>query len=111
MPPKRDLRLIDEHFESESMDVSIVSSSDGKTVKTVDVKGIVSKEEPKPVKKNNFSPSIIEDWVSESEEENEPKFQKQALEHLDTSEYELEELEDLEVAYAISSYQTDNSCA
>nr|GEU50006.1 ubiquitin hydrolase [Tanacetum cinerariifolium] len=73
MPPKRDLRLIDEHFESASVDVSTVSSSDGKTV---DVKGVVSKEEPKPVKKNNFSP-IIEDWVFESEEENEPKFQKQ----------------------------------
>nr|GEV29243.1 hypothetical protein [Tanacetum cinerariifolium] len=32
MPPKRDLRLIDEHFESESVDVSTVSSSDDKTV-------------------------------------------------------------------------------
>nr|GEU30229.1 ribonuclease H-like domain-containing protein [Tanacetum cinerariifolium] len=77
MPPKRDLRLIDEHFKSESVDVSTVSSSDGKTVKTVDVKGMVSKEEPKPVKKNSFSLLIIEDWVSESEEEDEPKFQKQ----------------------------------
>nr|GEU66148.1 hypothetical protein [Tanacetum cinerariifolium] len=77
MPPKRDLRLIDEHFESESVDVSTVSSSDGKTVKTVDVKGMVSKEEPKPIKKNSFSPPIIEDWVSESKEEDEPKFQKQ----------------------------------
>nr|GEV42350.1 hypothetical protein [Tanacetum cinerariifolium] len=61
MPPKRDLRLIDEHFESASVDVSTVSSSDGKTVKTVDVKGVVSKEQPKPVKKNRFSPPIIED--------------------------------------------------
>nr|GEU30220.1 ubiquitin hydrolase [Tanacetum cinerariifolium] len=77
MPPKRDLMLIDEHFESESVDVSTVSSSDGKTVKIVDVKGVVSKEEPKPVKKNSFSLPIIEDWVSESEEENKPKFQKQ----------------------------------
>nr|GEZ13598.1 hypothetical protein [Tanacetum cinerariifolium] len=74
MPPKRDLKLIDEHFKSESVDVSTVSSSNGKTVKTVDVKGMVSKEEPKPVKKNNFSPPIIEDWVSESKEEDEPKF-------------------------------------
>nr|GFB03551.1 hypothetical protein [Tanacetum cinerariifolium] len=72
--PKRDLRLIDEHFESASVDVSTVSSSDGKTV---DVKGVVSKEEPKPAKKNNFSPPIIKDWVSENEEENEHKFQKQ----------------------------------
>nr|GEW77573.1 heparan-alpha-glucosaminide N-acetyltransferase-like [Tanacetum cinerariifolium] len=47
------------------------------TVKTVDVKGMVSKEEPNPVKKNSFSPPIIEDWVSESEEEDEPKFQQQ----------------------------------
>nr|GEX09276.1 hypothetical protein [Tanacetum cinerariifolium] len=37
MPPKRDLRLIDEHFESVSVDVSTVSLSDGKTV---DVKGV-----------------------------------------------------------------------
>nr|GFD39369.1 hypothetical protein [Tanacetum cinerariifolium] len=77
MPSKRDLRLIDEYFESESVDVSTVSSSDSKTVKTVDVKGMVSKEEPKAVKKNSFSPLIIKDWVSESEEEDEPKFQKQ----------------------------------
>nr|GEY52045.1 hypothetical protein [Tanacetum cinerariifolium] len=76
MPPKRDLRLIDEHFESESMDVSNVSSS---VVTTVDAnnKGMFSKEEPKLVKKNNFSPPIIEDWVSESEEEDEPKYHKQ----------------------------------
>nr|GEU30221.1 hypothetical protein [Tanacetum cinerariifolium] len=66
MPLKRDLRLIDEHFESESVDVSTVSSSDDKTVKIVDVKCVVSKEEPKPVKKNSFSPSIIEDWVFEN---------------------------------------------
>nr|GEW66590.1 ubiquitin hydrolase [Tanacetum cinerariifolium] len=77
MPPKRDLRLIDEHFKSESVDVSSVSSSDGKTVKTVDVKGMISKGEPKPVKKNSFSPPIIEDWVFKSKEEDEPKFQKQ----------------------------------
>nr|GEW51581.1 hypothetical protein [Tanacetum cinerariifolium] len=36
-----------------------------------------NKEEPKPVKKNSFSPPIIEDWVSESKEEYDPKFQKQ----------------------------------
>nr|GEW53212.1 hypothetical protein [Tanacetum cinerariifolium] len=77
MPLKRDLRLIDENFKSASVDVSTVSSSDGKTVKTVDVKGVVTKEEPKPVKKNIFSPPIIEDCVSESKEEDEPKFQKQ----------------------------------
>nr|GFA56505.1 hypothetical protein [Tanacetum cinerariifolium]GFA56520.1 hypothetical protein [Tanacetum cinerariifolium] len=37
MPPKRDLSLIDEHVESESVDVSTVSSSVDKTVKTVDI--------------------------------------------------------------------------
>nr|GFB23385.1 hypothetical protein [Tanacetum cinerariifolium] len=60
MPPKHDLMLIDEHFESEYVDVSNVSSS---AVTTVDAnhKGMFIKEEPKPVKKNNFSPPIIED--------------------------------------------------
>nr|GEV57550.1 hypothetical protein [Tanacetum cinerariifolium] len=38
MPPKRDLRLIDEHFESVSVDViSNIAPSDVKTVKTIDV--------------------------------------------------------------------------
>nr|GEV54341.1 uncharacterized mitochondrial protein AtMg00810-like [Tanacetum cinerariifolium] len=37
MPSKRDMRLIDEHFESEYVDVSTVSSSADKTVKTVDI--------------------------------------------------------------------------
>nr|GEU97989.1 ribonuclease H-like domain-containing protein [Tanacetum cinerariifolium] len=79
MPPKRDLRLIDEHSKSESVDVSNVSSSPVMTVKTADAnhKGMFSKEIPKPVKKNNFIPPIIEDWVSESKEEDAPKFQKQ----------------------------------
>nr|GEX03884.1 UBN2 domain-containing protein [Tanacetum cinerariifolium] len=79
IPPKRDLRLIDEHFECESVDVSNVSSSAVTTVKTVDAyhKGVFSKKEPKPVKKNNFSPLIIEDSVSKREEEDEPNFQKQ----------------------------------
>nr|GEZ27854.1 hypothetical protein [Tanacetum cinerariifolium] len=65
-PPKHVLRLIDEHFESESVDVSTVSSS---AVKTVDVnhKGMVSTEEPKRVMQNNFSPTIIEDWHSDDE--------------------------------------------
>nr|GEZ23513.1 hypothetical protein [Tanacetum cinerariifolium] len=77
MPPKRDLMLIDEHFESVFVDViSNIAPSDVKTVKTIDVnhKGVFSTEEPKPVMKNNFSPSIIEDWHSydESEEEISP---------------------------------------
>nr|GEX83690.1 ribonuclease H-like domain-containing protein [Tanacetum cinerariifolium] len=37
MPLKRNLKVIDEHFESESVDVSTVSSSVDKTVKTIDI--------------------------------------------------------------------------
>nr|GEU75474.1 hypothetical protein [Tanacetum cinerariifolium] len=76
MPLKRDLRLIDKHFESMSMDViSNNALSDVKTVeskhKTVDVnhKGVFSTVEPKPVRKNSFSPPIIEDWHSDDESE------------------------------------------
>nr|GEV56480.1 ribonuclease H-like domain-containing protein [Tanacetum cinerariifolium] len=74
MPLKRDLRLIDEYFESVSIDViSNIAPSDVKTFKTIDVnhKCVFSTEEPKPVVKNNFSPPIIEDWHSDdgSEEE------------------------------------------
>nr|GEY02651.1 hypothetical protein [Tanacetum cinerariifolium] len=71
--PKCDLRLIDEHFESESVDVSIDSSSDDKTVKTVDIahKGVLSIKEPKYVMKNNFGPPIIEDWHSDDDSEDE----------------------------------------
>nr|GEW19793.1 ribonuclease H-like domain-containing protein [Tanacetum cinerariifolium] len=63
MPPKRDLRLIDEHFKSESVDVSTVSSSADKTVKTIDIthKGVLSTEKPKSVMKNNIGLPIIED--------------------------------------------------
>nr|GEX30566.1 hypothetical protein [Tanacetum cinerariifolium] len=69
VPPKHNLRLINEHFESVSVDViSNIAPSDVKTVeskhKTVDVnhKGVFSTEQPKPVMKNNYSPLIIEDW-------------------------------------------------
>nr|GEW14771.1 zinc finger, CCHC-type [Tanacetum cinerariifolium] len=58
MPLKCDLRFIDKHFESVSLDViSNITPSDVKTVKTIDVnnKGVFSTEEPKPVMKNNFS--------------------------------------------------------
>nr|GFC48202.1 hypothetical protein [Tanacetum cinerariifolium] len=68
IPPKPDLMFIDEQFESESVDVvSTISSSAVKTVeskvKSVDVKyrGVCSTVETKPVKKNNFSPQLIED--------------------------------------------------
>nr|GEV28490.1 transposase (putative), gypsy type [Tanacetum cinerariifolium] len=72
MPLKRDLRLIDEHIESMSVDViSNIVPSDVKTVKTIDVnhEGVFSTEEPKPVMENNFSPPIIEDWHSDDESE------------------------------------------
>nr|GEZ08695.1 hypothetical protein [Tanacetum cinerariifolium] len=52
MPPKSDLRLIDEHFESVFVDViSNITPSDVKTVKTIDVnhKCVFSTEEPKPL--------------------------------------------------------------
>nr|GEW57198.1 hypothetical protein [Tanacetum cinerariifolium] len=74
MPPKHDLRLTDEHFETVYVNViSNIAPSDVKTVeskhKTVDVNhnGVFSTEEPKPVMKNKFSPPIIEDWHSDDE--------------------------------------------
>nr|GEY38879.1 hypothetical protein [Tanacetum cinerariifolium] len=58
-------------FDSESVDVSTVSSSADKTVKTVDItyKGVLSTEELKPVRKNCFGPLIIEDWHSDDDSE------------------------------------------
>nr|GEU35728.1 hypothetical protein [Tanacetum cinerariifolium] len=79
---KPDLMFIDEQFESESIDVvSTISYSVIKTVeskvKYVDVKnkGVCSTIETKLVRKNKFSPSIIEDWIYnvKSEVEFEPK--------------------------------------
>nr|GFB45056.1 hypothetical protein [Tanacetum cinerariifolium] len=65
--------LIDKHFESESVDVSTVSSSDDKTAKTVNIthKGVLSTEEPKSVMKNNFGPPIIQDWHSDDDSDDE----------------------------------------
>nr|GFA88257.1 hypothetical protein [Tanacetum cinerariifolium] len=66
--PKPDLMFIDKQVKSESMDVvSNVSSSSAKTVESkvmfVDVKnkGVYNTVETKPVRKNNFSPPVIED--------------------------------------------------
>nr|GEX06662.1 hypothetical protein [Tanacetum cinerariifolium] len=66
--------FIDEQVKSESMDVvSNISSSAVKTVeskiKSIDVKnkGVYSTIETKPVRNNNFSPPIIEDWNSHDE--------------------------------------------
>nr|GEV87378.1 hypothetical protein [Tanacetum cinerariifolium] len=76
IPPKPNLMFIDEHVESEYVDVvSNVSSSAVKTVeskfKSVDVKnkGVYSTVETKTVKKNSFSPPIIEHWNSDDESE------------------------------------------
>nr|GEU28613.1 hypothetical protein [Tanacetum cinerariifolium] len=82
IPPKPDLMFIDEQVKSEFVDVvsnvlsSVVNTVESK-VKSVDVKnkGVYNTVETKLVKKNNFSPPIIEDWNSddESEVEFEPK--------------------------------------
>nr|GFA43775.1 retrotransposon protein, putative, Ty1-copia subclass [Tanacetum cinerariifolium] len=85
IPPKPHLIFIDEQVESESVDVvSNVASSDVKTVESkheyVDVKnkGVYNTVETKPVRKNNFSPPIIEDWNYdfESEVEFKPKVER-----------------------------------
>nr|GEV02517.1 hypothetical protein [Tanacetum cinerariifolium] len=78
IPPKPDLMFLDEQIESEPMDVvSTVSSSDVKTVESVNIikKGVCSTIKTKLVKKNRFSPLIIDDWISddESKVEFEPK--------------------------------------
>nr|GEU32117.1 ribonuclease H-like domain-containing protein [Tanacetum cinerariifolium] len=76
IPPKYDLMFIDKQVESDSVDVvSNVASSDVKTVESkhesVDVKnkGVYNTIETKPVRKNSFSPSIIEDWNYDDESE------------------------------------------
>nr|GEX87026.1 hypothetical protein [Tanacetum cinerariifolium] len=68
IPPKPDLMFIDEQVKSKYVDVvSNVASRDVKTVeskhKSVDVKkkSVYINVETKPVRKNSFSPRIIED--------------------------------------------------
>nr|GFA49039.1 ribonuclease H-like domain-containing protein [Tanacetum cinerariifolium] len=82
IPPKPNLMFIDEQVKSESVDVfSNFASSDVKTIESkhesVDVKnkGVYRIVETKHVKKNIFSPPIIEDWNfdDDSEVEFEPK--------------------------------------
>ncbi|GKB78968.1 ribonuclease H-like domain-containing protein, partial [Tanacetum coccineum] len=73
MPPKPDLMFIDEQVESESIDVvSNDSSSDVKTIEskheTID-KGVFNTVKSNTIRKNNFSPPIIEDWNSDDESE------------------------------------------
>nr|GFA21158.1 hypothetical protein [Tanacetum cinerariifolium] len=74
--PKPDLTFIDEQVKSDSVDVvSNVASSDVKTVESkhesVDVKnkGVYNTIETKPVRKNSFSPPVIEDWNSDDKSE------------------------------------------
>nr|GEY58463.1 copia protein [Tanacetum cinerariifolium] len=74
IPPKPDLMFIDEQVKSDYVDVvSNVASSDVKIVEpkheSVDVKnkGVYNTIETKHVKKNSFSPPIIEDWNSDDE--------------------------------------------
>ncbi|GKF36469.1 hypothetical protein Tco_0113227 [Tanacetum coccineum] len=71
MPPRPDLMFINEHVESESVDVvSNIASSDVKTVEskheTVD-KSVFNTVKSNTVRKNNFSPPIIEDWSYDDE--------------------------------------------
>nr|GEY46546.1 ribonuclease H-like domain-containing protein [Tanacetum cinerariifolium] len=82
IPPKPDLTFTDEQVESDYVDVvSNVTYSNDKTVESkhefVDVKnkGVYNTIETKSVRKNNFSPPIIEDWNSNDESvvEFEPK--------------------------------------
>nr|GEV13717.1 hypothetical protein [Tanacetum cinerariifolium] len=74
IPPKPNLRFIDEQVKSESVDViPNVAPSDIKTVaskhKTVDVKNKDIIVETKLVRQISFSPPIIEDWNSDGESE------------------------------------------
>nr|GFB93502.1 hypothetical protein [Tanacetum cinerariifolium] len=65
MPPKPNLVY---HSLDDFVDVNEFVSE------TIVEKPTVESNEPKTVRKENGAP-IIEDWVSESEEEDEPKFQ------------------------------------
>ncbi|GJW45841.1 copia protein [Tanacetum coccineum] len=71
--PKLNLMFIDNHVESESLDVvSNVTSSDVKTVKSKHEsvsKGVFNTVESNAVRMNNFSAPIIEDWNSDDESE------------------------------------------
>nr|GEV65813.1 hypothetical protein [Tanacetum cinerariifolium] len=80
IPPKPDLMFIDKHVKSESVDVvSTISSNYVKTVESkvesIDVKNkvVCSTIETKPIKKNNFSPPVIEDWIFDDESEGNPQ--------------------------------------
>ncbi|GKG55191.1 hypothetical protein Tco_0563178, partial [Tanacetum coccineum] len=68
MPPKPDLRIIDEQLESEFMDVvSNEVNTVGSNLQTANT-GVV---ESNTVRKNSFGPLIIEDWNSDDDKEEE----------------------------------------
>ncbi|GJX69351.1 ribonuclease H-like domain-containing protein [Tanacetum coccineum] len=68
MPPKPDLRFIDEQLESEFMDVvSNEVNTVESNLQTADT-GVV---ETNTVRKNSFGPPIIEDWNSNDDREEE----------------------------------------
>ncbi|GJX81022.1 ribonuclease H-like domain-containing protein [Tanacetum coccineum] len=74
IPFKPGLTFMDEIFETENIDVIIVvTPSNVKKIKSnhesVDVKNNSDAVEPKTVRKNSFSPPIIEDWNSDDESE------------------------------------------
>nr|GEX20412.1 retrovirus-related Pol polyprotein from transposon TNT 1-94 [Tanacetum cinerariifolium] len=59
MPPKHDLRLIDEHFESEYVDVSTISSSANKIVETVGITHKVPTQAPTVTSTENINQAKI----------------------------------------------------
>ncbi|GJY96980.1 putative ribonuclease H-like domain-containing protein, partial [Tanacetum coccineum] len=76
IPFKLDLMFMDEIVESENMDViTVVTPSNVKKVESnhesADVKNNGDAVEPKIVRKNNFRPSVIEDWNSDDDSEEE----------------------------------------
>ncbi|GKA89598.1 ribonuclease H-like domain-containing protein [Tanacetum coccineum] len=71
IPSKPDVMFMAEIVESENMDViTVVTPSDGKkvdsTLESADKGDVV---EPKTIRKNSFSPPIIEDWNSDDDSE------------------------------------------
>nr|GEW38184.1 putative ribonuclease H-like domain-containing protein [Tanacetum cinerariifolium] len=103
IPPKPDLMFIDEQVKSEYVDVVFnVASSDLKTVESkheyanVKNKGVYNTLETKHVRKNSFSPPIIEDWNSDDESEGNPQ----------QKEYKEKEVNDS----GCSKHMTGNKC-
>ncbi|GKD87632.1 hypothetical protein Tco_1358786, partial [Tanacetum coccineum] len=66
MPPKHDLSGLEDFMNEPIVEKPVVETSEAK----------VSADKPKAVKKNNGAP-IIEDWVSDREEEDVPQAKKE----------------------------------